>query len=190
MPFVVVYDACVLYPASLRDLLVRLAAKRIVRACWSQTILEEMRESLLANHPQLKREHLNRTLELMNRNVPEAMIEGFEDLIPSLALPDPGDRHVLGVAIRAGAQAIITTNLRDFPTKALAPYEIEALHPDTFVLQALDLYPGALCELLTEQVADLRNPPLHRDEVLERLSRCGLIQSVTRFREILGADRS
>jgi predicted nucleic acid-binding protein len=190
MPFVVVYDACVLYPASLRDLLVRLASKRIVHACWSRTILEEMRESLLANHPQLRREQLNRTLELMDRNVPEAMTEGFEDLIPALSLPDPDDRHVLAVAIRAGAQAIITANLRDFPPKALALYDIEALHPDTFILQTLDLYPGAVCETLTEQVADLRAPPIHRDQVLERLSRCGLIQSVTRFREILGADRS
>jgi hypothetical protein len=129
-------------------------------------------------------------LELMNRAVPEAAVGGFEELIPSLALPDPGDRHVLAAAIQAGAQAVITANLRDFPAKALDPYEIEALHPDTFVLQTLDLYPGAVCEVLTEQVADLRSPPLHRDVVLERLSSCGLIQSVTRIRQILAADRS
>lgn len=188
MPFVVVYDACVLYPASLRDLLVRLASRRLVHARWSQAILEEMRAAVLENHPHLERSQLDRTLELMGRAVPEAAVTDYEPLVSSLHLPDPDDRHVLAVAIRAGAQAIVTANLRDFPAKALEPYDIEALHPDRFVLDTLDLYPGAVCEVLAEQISDLRNPPQSRDDVLARFTRCGLIQSVTRIREILAAD--
>lgn len=54
MAFVVVYDACVLYPAPLRDLLLRVARTGIVRARWSNAILDECfsntrLEELLAN---------------------------------------------------------------------------------------------------------------------------------------------
>nr|WP_293862863.1 hypothetical protein [Steroidobacter sp.] len=36
--FVAIYDACVLYPAPLRDLLIRLALTGLFRAKWSTAI--------------------------------------------------------------------------------------------------------------------------------------------------------
>lgn len=53
MAFVVVYDACVLYPAPLRDLLMRLAVVGIVRARWTDAILDECFRNILANRPEL-----------------------------------------------------------------------------------------------------------------------------------------
>ena len=44
MPIVVLYDACVLYPAALRDLLIRLARTGIQRAKWTDQILERIRD--------------------------------------------------------------------------------------------------------------------------------------------------
>src|SRR5215471_4888245 len=124
MAFVVIYDACVLYPAPLRDLLVRLANTGIVRARWSDPILDECFRSILRNRPDLKPEALKRTRELMTQAVADCMVSGFEDLIEGLNLPDPNDRHVLAAAIRAGAQAIITLNLSDFPEGTLAPFNV------------------------------------------------------------------
>ena len=115
MAFVVLYDACVLYPAPLRDLLVRLANTGVVRARWSAAILDECFRNILENRPELKPEALQRTRELMTRAVPDCMVTGFEQLIDGLVLPDSDDRHVLAAAIRAGAQAIVTFNLGDFP---------------------------------------------------------------------------
>jgi len=40
MAFIVVYDACVLHPAPLRDLLIRVANAGVVQARWSQRILD------------------------------------------------------------------------------------------------------------------------------------------------------
>jgi PIN domain len=103
MAFVVLYDACVLYPAPLRDLLVRLANTGVVRARWSGMILDECFRNILEHRPDLKAEALERTRELMTRAVPDCMVTNFDALIDGLLLPDVDDRHVLAAAIRAGA---------------------------------------------------------------------------------------
>ena len=117
--------------------------------------------------------------------VPDAIVAGYEPLIEALDLPDPGDHHVLAAAIHAGAQAIVTFNLADFPSDRLAAYGCEAKHPDDFVLDSLDLAPGAILQALVEQAAALRRPPMSVEDVLDRLLRLGLVRSVARFRELL-----
>lgn len=186
MAFVVIYDACVLYPAPLRDLLIRVAQSGIVRARWTSQILDECFRSILAQRPELKPAALARTRELMTEAVPDCMVSGHEHLIESLELPDPDDRHVLAAAIRAGAQAIVTFNLRDFPTASLAAYEVEAIHPDDFVLDLVDLSPAAIISAIQGQSAGLKNPPMTPAEVLDALRKNGLVQSVAKVRELYG----
>jgi hypothetical protein len=70
MAFIVLYDACVLYPAPLRDLLVRIAKTGIVRARWTDAILDECFRSILEQRPDLK-PALERTRELMKQAVPD-----------------------------------------------------------------------------------------------------------------------
>ena len=187
MAFVVLYDACVLYPAPLRDLLVRLANTGIVRARWSEPILDECFRSILENRPDLKPEALKRTRDLMTQAVADCIVTGFDDLIEGLDLPDANDRHVLAAAIRAGAQAIITFNLDDFPEGKLAPYNVEAKHPDDFVLNGLDLAPGLVATAVSEQATSLKNPPRTVGELLDTLRDQGLVRSVAKLRELFGA---
>lgn len=187
MAFVVVYDACVLYPAPLRDLLVRLANTGVVRARWSDAILDECFRNILKQRPDLKPEALERTRELMKRAVPDCMVTGFEALIDGLTLPDPDDRHVLAAAVRAGAQAIVTFNLRDFPAAALAPYNVDAQHPDDFVLHTIDLAAGIVSKVVSEQAGALKNPPQTVAELLDTLRDQGLVRSVAKLRELFGA---
>jgi hypothetical protein len=66
---------------------------------------------------------------------------GFEPLIDGLNLPDQDDRHVLAAAICGRAQTIVTANLKDFPAESLQPFGIEALGPDDFLQDVLDLEP-------------------------------------------------
>ena len=101
--FTVVYDACVLYPAPLRDLLMRLALTDLYRARWSDQIYQEWMTAVLRNRPDLSREQLERTRSLMNAHVRDALVNGHQPLIPALELPDPDDRHVLAAAIKCGA---------------------------------------------------------------------------------------
>ena len=111
MAFVVVYDAAVLYPAPLRDLLLRVARTGLVRAHWTEQILDECFRNILANRPDLSVASLARTRELMNQAIPDVIVTGYQSLIDGLTLPDPDDRHVLAAAIRAEAQVIVTCHI-------------------------------------------------------------------------------
>lgn len=140
------------------------------------------RRSVLRDRTDLKREQLARTRDLMNAHVRDCLVTDYETLIPSLTLPDPDDRHVLAAAIRAGADAIVTFNLRHFPDQALAPYGIEAIHPDDFVTYQLDLAPHIVCAAAKRQRQSLKNPPKTVDEFLASLERQGLAQTASALR--------
>jgi hypothetical protein len=89
-----------------------------------------MDRSITSKSPDLTRQKLERTRMLMDKHATDALVTGYEDLIPGLHLPDPNDRHVLAAAIRGRADVIVTLNIRDFPGHVLAPYGIVAQHPD------------------------------------------------------------
>jgi predicted nucleic acid-binding protein len=181
--FTALYDACVLYPAPLRDLLMHLAMTDLFRARWTDQIHDEWIRNVLTNRPDLKRDQLERTRQLMNAHVLDCLVTGYENLIDGSALPDPDDRHVLAAAIRAGADVIVTYNLDDFPKRILDPLGIEAQHPDMFVARLLDLDAPAICAAARRQRQSLRNPPKTVDEFLKILARQQLPQTVTKFRE-------
>ena len=126
MPFIVVYDANVLYPNSLRDLLIRVAQAGLVQAKWTGQILDETFRHLKENRPDLDPAKLDRTRELMNKAIRDVLVTGYEPLIEVLDLPDVDDRHVLAAAIKANAQVIVTENTKDFPPEKLASWNIEA----------------------------------------------------------------
>lgn len=187
MAFTVIYDACVLYPPSLRDLLVRVAQAGIVRARWSEEILNECFENIVAQRRDADRNRLARTRALMTDAVRDCMVTGYEPLINGITLPDPGDRHVVAAAIRANAQVIVTFNTKDFPRDALAPFDLEAEHPNEFVLDLIDLDPDLVARTVLEQAADLRNPPRSALDVLARLADLGLRGAAARLEALLAS---
>ncbi len=99
MAFIVVYDANVLYPSLLRDVLIRVAQRGLVRARWTERILDEVFHSLKQNRPNLDPVKLERTRELMNASIRDVLIEGYEALEDAVSLPDLKDRHVLAAAL-------------------------------------------------------------------------------------------
>ncbi|QDZ41024.1 PIN domain-containing protein [Euhalothece natronophila Z-M001] len=180
----VLYDASVLYPAPLRDLLMQLALTDLYRARWTEQIHEEWIRNLLKNRPDLTRTQLNHTRQLMNRHVPDCLIKNYEELIPALTLPDPDDRHVLAAAIKGEVDVIVTMNLRDFPASVLTRYEMEAQHPDDFIIDLIDLDFYAVVEAVKACHARLKNPPKSVDEYLYILTKQQLAVSVSRLRKL------
>lgn len=167
--FTVVYDANVLYPAPLRDLLVRLAMTGLFRARWTERIHDEWMRNVLTNRTDLTREQLEKTRTLMDSHCHDCLVENYEILIPSLVLPDEDDRHVLAAAITCGADAIITFNRKDFPAAELSKYGLEAIHPDDFIVNNLDLNIAKVLEAVNKQRKSLKNPPRDVDSFLETL---------------------
>ena len=180
--FVVVYDACVLYPASIRDLVIELARTGLLRAKWTARIHDEWIIALLRMRPEIERARIERVAQLMNAAVLDCLVTGFESLEVGLKLPDPADRHVLAAAIHCGAQEIVTFNVRDFPDPVLRPYGIRAIHPDEFVQHLLDLNREAVCQAVRRIRRRLVNPPRSADEMIQIYERNGLVVSASMLR--------
>lgn len=175
-------DACVLYAAPVRDLLIELAGRDLFRAKWTEQIQNEWVDSLLENRPDLTRENLERTVQLMNDAVLDCMVSGFEPLMAGLELPDPNDTHVLAAAIHSHCDAIITFNRRDFPTAILHRYDIELLHPDDFFHFQFDLGDAQVITAVQRIRSRLKNPQLSAAEYLDRLEAQGLPKIVSELR--------
>lgn len=78
----------------------------------------------------------------------------------------------------------MTDNLDDFPQGVLDRYGIEAQSADDFVLNVIDLAPARVVQVVREQAAALRDPPMSVGEVLGHLERSGLARSVAELRAL------
>lgn len=183
--FTAVFDACVLYPADLRDLLMNVAMTEQFRAKWTTEIHDEWTRNLLANREDLSVEQLQRTVDLMNIAVPDCLVTNYEGYIETLTLPDPDDRHVLAAAIRCQADVIVTNNLKDFPSEELNKYGIDAQSPDTFLNHLFDLNPTAFCAAVKEMRKSLKSPEKTAEELLEVFYNQGLPMTVNKLKEVI-----
>lgn len=163
-----VLDADVLIPAALRDTLLRAAQRGLYRPYWSAAILAEVERNLV--RARLTTAAQARGLVgVLHTAFPRALVADYERLIPDMT-NHPKDRHVLAAAVTAGAQIIVTFNLRDFPGEAVARYNIESAHPDTFLTDLADRAPEIMAQVIERQAAALRNPPKTYDDILDNLT--------------------
>lgn len=176
--YTIVLDACVLYPAPLRDLLIELACTDLFRAKWTDQIQREWIEALLKKRPDLEESALRSTAEYMERAVLDCKVENYETLIESIELPDANDRHVLAAAIRSGADAIVTFNLKDFPLERLAEYDMEVLHPDDFLFFQFELSEATVITAVQRIRRRLKKPTVEASDYLQKLQLQGLPKTV------------
>jgi len=178
-----VLDACVLYPAPLRDLLLRLAENNVIVPFWSDEIRNEWMGNLLRKRPDLQREKLERTCREMDSHFPRSLVRGYESIVSTLTLPDSQDRHVLAVALHAKAKYIVTFNLDDFPKMVLEPYKIDAVSTDEFVLRLIQQAPAPVLRAVKNHRLRLTRPAKTVDEYLATLEKQGLPKTVAFLRE-------
>jgi predicted nucleic acid-binding protein len=140
-------DTCVLVPSRARDVLLEIASAGAYRPLWSTEILAELDRTLrvlLAKRGASAEEvdaYLTRLFLQMRITFPDALVTEWEELIPTIYLPDPDDRHVVAAARAGRADVIVTDNLADFPPAAL-PASIARQSLDDFLLDLLDIHPG------------------------------------------------
>jgi predicted nucleic acid-binding protein len=160
-------DACVLANQGVCNLLLRLAERpRLILPHWSAEVLAEVRRTHLEKlgWPQHLADSFQREVR---RSFPEAEISGYESLASGLG-NDPKDRHVLAAAIRGNCPLILTFNLKHFKTADLAPWSVQASHPQDYLLVLYEMEPRQMMVCLGE-IAGMRN--LEVEDVLIRLGK-------------------
>jgi predicted nucleic acid-binding protein len=181
---IAVLDACVLYPAPLRDFLLHLATQKLYQPKWSEIIHDEWTRSLLKNRPDLKAKSLQKQVDLMDSIFRDAKVEtneDFEKIIEELNLPDKDDRHILATAILSNAEFIITFNLKDFPIEELSKHKVKAIPPDEFCLILFNSNSDLVKQAFHNQLESLKNPSLSVQKLLENLERVGLPKTVKKL---------
>ena len=164
--FTVIFDANVLYPAPLRDLLMSVALTEQFRAKWTNEIHDEWSRNLLKNRSDITEVQLQKIIKLMNAAVPDSLVDNYDGFIECLNLPDPNDRHVLAAAIKCNADVIVTNNLKDFPAEELKKYDVEAQSPDVFLNHLYDLNPTAFCSAVRQQRERLKKSNVHSRSII------------------------
>ena len=125
--FTATLDTSVLWPSQQRDFLLSLAVEGTYRPTWSSAILDELQfheEAKLVKRGMPVAEAARRAATLiaaMRREFADAEVDGWQPLEGTFGLPDPDDEHVLAAAVIAGAGAIVTENLKDFPADRIPP---------------------------------------------------------------------
>jgi len=142
-------DTCVLVPSRARDVLLEVASAGVYRPLWSAAVLTELDRTLRrlldkrGASPEETSAYLTRLFRQMETAFPDALVTGWEPLAGTVQLPDPDDWHIAAAALAGRADVIVTDNLTDFPPAALpAPLTRQSL--DDFLLDSLDLHPGAV----------------------------------------------
>ena len=77
---------------------------------------------------------------------------------------------------------IVTNNLRDFPDSVLSQFGIKAQSPDQFVQDLVHTAYDQVVHTITRQAAALSRPPQSYNQLLDRLARVGLPETVAAIR--------
>lgn len=177
-------DANVLVPPVLRDTLLSTAEAGLYQARWSTAILDEVVRVLLRyDRFGMTQARADRLVAQMERTFPDASVSGYEHLTGAMR-NHPNDRHILAAAVVADARVIVTLNLRHFPPAALDGLQVEARHPDVFLLSLFERDASTMVRVIEDQAAALRHPPRSVEDVLARLTRF-----VPRFADRIQAAR-
>jgi hypothetical protein len=135
-----VVDANVRYSIEITDLLLTMAAERLICVHWSNEILDEVRRNL---GERLSADAVEYRITQLNRAFPSALDDPPADLIDDMPV-NRKDRHVLALAVHLDIGVIITENLRDFPRRLCEPHGVEAITPDDYLVRHVNAAPAAV----------------------------------------------
>jgi predicted nucleic acid-binding protein len=165
------FDTNVLYGALRNDFILELADRGLFRPLWSKDVLFELAKNLVRNgeNPAL----VAKRVGAMEHYFADAMVTGYDDLVLTMT-NDERDRHVLAVAVRGGAEVLVTFNTKDFAADSVEPFDLEVVHPDDFLLDQFDLYHAPTLRALLELVEGDDSPAMTVDDFLLALTRAGV----------------
>jgi PIN domain len=182
--FTVLYDANIFFGAFRQTVIIHLAQAGIYRAKWTEDIHQEWMRNLREKYPDLGIEKIQRIRGLIDAAVPDCLVHGYRRLVAGLELPDSNDRHVLAAAIKSGAQVIVTCDVNHFPDETLSEYDIQAQHPDDFLMYQKEENLSAVLSQLRRCRKEHRNPAYSVDEFIDKFRASDLSLSADWLSEV------
>lgn len=179
-----ILDACVLYPAEIRDLLLYLAKYRFYDAKWTSEILRERERALRTRRKDLSESQITSATFAMNEVFPGALVKIDPTISPN-TLPDVNDLHVLVGAMSCQATVIVTLNLKDFPMGILSRYGIRAEHPDTFCAKLIKRDQRVALAAFLQQVSNLKRPAMSPEQIVKRLAKLRMLETAGLLKGLL-----
>lgn len=178
-PPVIVLDACVLTASIRRHLLLVCAEARLFIPVWSKQIIHETRRAIpkalnaSAVPAHAATQHAETVCALMRAAFPEAEHSlSYNGHLPDL--PDPDDVHVVALALSAHSKIIVTENLRDFPSRRLAPFGISAINADAFLSELFEQTPHRTTAIIRRLQHAINRDEVDRIRMIARMKSVGL----------------
>lgn len=176
--FTAFIDANALVPVRQRDLILSFAAAGCFRLRWSAEVLDEFERALLRTYSDLGQEGATRQRTKMEEAFPEALVTDYDHLLPCFTGgPDGDDAHVMAAAKQCDAAVIVTANLKDFPASLIGPLGIEAVNPDEFIADAIDVDQVVAVSVIKRLRARLKDPVLAPKDLIAQFRRLKLYQT-------------
>lgn len=185
--FTALIDACALFGALKRNLLLSLADADLYRVRWTARILEEVERNLAAHlakkGDESARQKAERARQAIEHAFPDASVSGHEGLVDCIrGMPDPNDRHVVAAALKTRASVIVTDNKADFPSDVLGPFDLEVKSTDEFIADTIDLDQGRAVAAVRQMRERFHKPEMSADALLLLMEARGLTLSVDMLR--------
>ena len=171
-PPLVFLDACVLYPWLTRGIVLGAAEAGQFTPRWSPRVLAEWRIAVARDGGTPAESWVDTVIARMEAVFPGACTAPDPEVEATLELPDPADIHVLAAAIAAGAEILLTFNLRDFPVRRLAAHGIAPRHPDGFLWELYSDAPEVVGSAIRQAAAVIGAE--EADAIRRALRRAGL----------------
>ena len=161
-------DSCVLYPFSLRDILIQFSVEAVFQAKWSSQVREEVIRNVEANNPNAKGK-LNRTFQLMEQAIPDFSSEPSVETRKSVkeTTTDAKDVDILSAAIDGGCTHLVTSNLKDFDIAFASARGVSVIHPDEFLTNLINNNPSAAKAGFDAMIARCKKPPRSKEDYYE-----------------------
>lgn len=169
-----VLDACVLYPAPVRDVLLSFAGEEMYQPKWTEEIQQEWIRNLLKNRSDLRDGQLRTLVKAMDEAFPDAHVLGYHGWIDKIKIPDKNDRHVVAAAMESNSDRIITFNLKDFPESQISGLGLISQHPDDFLVELIKTDEKSGIMAIDKQLSRLKNPPIDKGQLLHIFNNVGL----------------
>ncbi|WP_322777867.1 PIN domain-containing protein [Frankia sp. Cas4] len=182
----VLVDTNVLFPFSVMDLMFALTEDGIHNILWTDALLDEW-ERVIVRSGRRSVSSAAAVTAAVRKFFPESEVAfcDFADLIVGMPGKDPDDRVHMAAAVAGHATHIVTRNVSDFPEAPLAEYGIMVTDPDTYLSAFFQRFSEEIVSTVVRLAGEKRNPPLSKNDLLDRLERAGVGRFIALVRPMI-----